>query len=117
MVVADILEQQGFSTIEAASGDEALDILQRRDDITIVVSDIRMPGRIDGMALAAIVASRWPKIATLLVSAYTSPMIGALPEGVSFMPKPVHEAALVRAVETLARRRDDETPEGNSESS
>lgn len=115
MVVADILQQQGFHTIEAGSGDEALDVLESRDDIAVIVSDIRMPGHIDGMGLAAIVASRWPAIATLLVSAYTGPMIGALPEGVSFMPKPVHEAALVRTVESMARTRmadDDDEPTG-----
>lgn len=104
MVVADMLQQQGFTVFEAGSADEALQILEAREDISAIVSDIRMPGRIDGVGLAAIVSSRWPKIATLLVSAYTAPMVGALPEGVSFMPKPVHESALVRTVDRMLRQ-------------
>jgi DNA-binding NtrC family response regulator len=98
MVVADMLQQQGFGVVEASSADEALDILEGREDIGAVVSDVRMPGSLDGIGLATIVASRWPHIATLLVSAYTGPMVGALPAGVGFLPKPVHESALVRQV-------------------
>lgn len=103
MVVADMLQQQGFTVVEAGSADEALKILEAREDISAIVSDIRMPGQIDGMGLAAIVSTRWPKIATLLVSAYTAPMVGALPDGVSFMPKPVHESALVHRVDEMVR--------------
>lgn len=109
MVVADILQQQGFAVVEAGNADEALLILEGREDIGAIVSDIRMPGRIDGVGLAAIVCTRWPKIATLLVSAYTAPMVGALPAGVGFMPKPVHESALVRTVEGMLEPGDSHT--------
>lgn len=56
MDVADYVSETGFETLEAATGDEALSILCGRDDIDGVFTDVNMPGRVDGLALARTIA-------------------------------------------------------------
>jgi CheY-like chemotaxis protein len=48
----DTLEAAGFATLEAANADEAILILESRTDIRIVITDIDMPGSMDGLKLA-----------------------------------------------------------------
>jgi CheY-like chemotaxis protein len=45
MVAKETLEQDGFVVLEAASAVEAIRILSERDQLDIVVTDVRMPGR------------------------------------------------------------------------
>ena len=51
-LAADLLESLGYRTVVAANGDEALALLQREDGIDLVFTDLVMPGRLDGLALA-----------------------------------------------------------------
>jgi CheY-like chemotaxis protein len=51
--------EEAFEVVEAASADEAIAILEARLDITVVFTDIQMPGRMDGLKLAAAVRDRW----------------------------------------------------------
>jgi CheY-like chemotaxis protein len=57
-----MLEDAGFTVIEAACADEAWEILESRSDIGVLFTDIEMPGSMNGFALAARVAERWPHI-------------------------------------------------------
>ena len=58
----DIVEEAGFTAVEAVSADEALAILESRSDISLLFSDIQMPGSMDGLMLARAVHERWPAI-------------------------------------------------------
>src|ERR1051325_803086 len=69
----DIVEDAGFTAIEATNADEALSILESRSDIALLFSDIQMPGSIDGLKLAHAVHDRWPSIKILLVSGQVRP--------------------------------------------
>ena len=51
-LTVDALEDDGFNVLEAATGDYALTVLRGRNDIRAVVTDVEMPGQIDGFALA-----------------------------------------------------------------
>src|SRR6187551_3573827 len=64
----DIVEDAGFTAVEAVNADEALAILESRSDISILFSDIQMPGSMDGLKLAHAVHERWPAIKIILVS-------------------------------------------------
>ena len=88
MVAMDIIDDLGFSAISASNADEALSILEKRDDIQLIVTDVNMPGSIDGMALAIAVRDRWPPIKLLIVSGRPLPDITLLPTGATFLPKP-----------------------------
>src|ERR1700709_1548649 len=68
MRAVDIVEDAGFSPIEAVNADDALAILESRSDIELLFTDIQMPGSIDGLNLAYAVHERWPSIKIILVS-------------------------------------------------
>ena len=68
MRAVDIVEDAGFTPIEAVSADEALAILESRSDIELLFTDIQMPGSMDGLKLAYAVHERWPSIKIILVS-------------------------------------------------
>ena len=53
MLAGEIVEDAGFEPILAHKADEAILILESRDDISIVFTDVRMPGSMDGIRLAA----------------------------------------------------------------
>jgi two-component sensor histidine kinase/CheY-like chemotaxis protein len=68
MRAVDIVEDAGFTAIEAVNADDALAILESRSDIEMLFTDIQMPGSIDGLKLAHAVHERWPLIKIILVS-------------------------------------------------
>jgi two-component sensor histidine kinase/CheY-like chemotaxis protein len=68
MRAVDIVEDAGFTPIEAVNADEALAILESRSDIELLFTDIQMPGSMDGLRLAYAVHERWPSIKIILVS-------------------------------------------------
>ena len=62
-----LVEDAGF-TVEAVDADEAVAILESRSDIALLLTDIQMPGTMDGLGLAHSVHERWPPIKIILVS-------------------------------------------------
>ena len=66
-----LLEQLGYRTVEVEDAAAALDILTAGTGIALVFSDVVLPGRTDGLALARIVADRYPNIPVVLTTGYT----------------------------------------------
>jgi CheY-like chemotaxis protein len=58
MDAADIIAAAGFEVVEAENADQAIEILEARRDITVVFTDIQMPGSMDGLKLARAVRGR-----------------------------------------------------------
>ena len=75
-VAVEALEAEGFEVIEAPSADYAVTLLQSRDDIAVVFTDVAMPGALNGFDLARLVRRTYPHINILVCS-------GALPPGFS----------------------------------
>jgi CheY-like chemotaxis protein len=98
MVAADYLTDAGFEVVEAGSADEAMRVLEERQDISVLFSDIQMPGTMDGVSLATLVASKWPCIKVLLTSGNISPSARSLPPKVLFLAKPYRVHRLIRHV-------------------
>jgi CheY-like chemotaxis protein len=88
MDAADMIEAAGFDVVEAGNADEAIEILEARPDITVVFTDIQMPGSMDGLKLARAVKGRWPPIKIIATSGHVDVMETDLPEGGRFLPKP-----------------------------
>lgn len=86
-MAVELIEDAGFETIEAASADDAVAILETRADIRIVFTDIDMPGGMDGLKLAAAVRDRWPPIEIVIVSGHSRNET-TLPDRAVFFPKP-----------------------------
>jgi CheY-like chemotaxis protein len=84
----DMVEAAGFEVMEAANADEAIAILESRNDITVVFTDVQMPGSMDGLKLARAVRGRWPPIKIVTTSGLQIIEETDLPEGGRFLPKP-----------------------------
>src|SRR6202021_1307331 len=69
----DMVEDAGFTSVEAVDADEAVAILESRSDIALLFTDIQMPGSMDGLKLAHAVHKRWPPIKIILVSGQVNP--------------------------------------------
>jgi CheY-like chemotaxis protein len=96
--VSGILNQAGFEVIGSSSGARALAVVADRPDVEVVVSDVVMPGEIDGFALARHIRTRWPRIGVVLVSGQKAPSDGEIPRHVCFLAKPIRAATLLRIV-------------------
>ena len=98
---AEILQDAGYRVFEACDARDALAILHEREDIRIVLTDIEMPGDMDGLALAAAIHERWPETAILVNSGRVRPDTGTLPIGAGFLAKPYRVGELLRQLDIL----------------
>jgi two-component sensor histidine kinase/DNA-binding response OmpR family regulator len=89
MRAVDIVEDAGFCPVEAVNADEAMSILESRSDISLLFTDIQMPGSIDGLKLAHAVHERWPSIKIILVSGQVKPSEAERPANSRFFGKPL----------------------------
>ena len=99
---ADIIEEAAFEVIEASNGDEAIAILEARPDITVLFTDIQMPGSMNGLKLAAAVKGRWPPIKIVATSGLVDVRPDDLPEGGRFLSKPYDPVQLTATLRELA---------------
>jgi two-component system, response regulator PdtaR len=106
-IVRDIasieLEDHGFEVLEFGTADEALSFFERHGgDVTVLVTDVQMPGSMNGLELVAILKRRWPKLPMLVTSG--GPLVdpNRLPPAVRFLAKPWRPADMAARVEELA---------------
>jgi CheY-like chemotaxis protein len=101
MNAVEMIVEAGFEVVEAANADEAIAILEGGLDITVVFTDIQMPGSMDGLKLAAAVRDRWPPIKIVATSGQVKLGPGDLPEGGHFLPKPYSSAEITKTFRKL----------------
>jgi two-component sensor histidine kinase/DNA-binding response OmpR family regulator len=101
MRAVDIVEDAGFVPIEAVSADEAIAILESRTDISLLFTDIQMPGSMDGLKLAHAVHRRWPHIKIVLVSGQIAVTDVDKPEESKFFPKPLEVERMVHELQDM----------------
>lgn len=100
----DVLREAGFWVAEAENADEAFDLLRERQDVRAVLTDVDMPGSIDGFEFARLVAQGWPEVGVLVISGKAFPEAGDLPPSGEFLAKPVQPETLIQTLESLMRR-------------
>jgi two-component system, response regulator PdtaR len=101
MDAMDMIRSAGFDVVEATNADEAIVILEERLDITVVFTDIQMPGSMDGLKLAAAIRERWPPIHIVATSGLVQITAGDLPRGSHFLSKPYSADEVVGALRDL----------------
>jgi len=101
MRAVDIVEDAGFVPIEAISADQALQILESRDDISLLFTDIQMPGSMDGLKLAHATHARWPHIKIILVSGQIAVTDADKPEDSRFFPKPLEIEQMIVEIQEM----------------
>jgi two-component system, response regulator PdtaR len=103
MDVVGCLEEAGFQVIEAANSDDAIHILELRDDIRLVFTDVDMPGSMDGLKLASFIRDRWPPIKLIVTSGHVPVTEADLPSGARFFAKPFRGSQVVEAIAELVQ--------------
>src|SRR6204780_4669451 len=101
MRAVDIVEDAGFTPVEAVNADDALVILESRSDIDLLFTDIQMPGTIDGLKLAHAVHARWPTIKIMLVSGQVTPTNTERPANSPFYGKPLAVKKMIAELQEM----------------
>lgn len=87
-LTADAVALLGLAVSDRSNADEALALLENSSSIALVITDVNMPGRIDGLDLARIIWRRWPSVPVIITSQNELVKMGQLPPHISFLPKP-----------------------------
>jgi CheY-like chemotaxis protein len=104
MRTVDMVEDAGFTSVEAVDADEAVAILESRSDIALLLTDIQMPGTMDGLGLAHSVHRRWPPIRIILVSGQLKLANIDIPPQSRFFEKPLDSEDLIAEIQSMIGR-------------
>jgi two-component system, response regulator PdtaR len=94
--IADELRESGFTILEAASADEAMDVLGSPVPVQAVLTDVQMPGRMDGAALAEWLRRERPELKIIIASAHPPSIVAH-----ALLAKPYSLAKVVETIEKL----------------
>src|ERR1700726_2142700 len=101
MRAVDMVEDAGFTSVEAVNADDALAILESRSDIELLFTDIQMPGSMDGLKLAHDVHERWPSIKIILVSGQLKLTDDDKPVDSRFFGKPLDVKQMIAEMQDM----------------
>src|SRR6201996_3645653 len=101
MRAVDIVQDAGFNTVEAVNADQAMSILEARSDISLLFTDIQMPGSIDGLKLAHAGHDRWPSIKIILVSGQVKLSDAERPADSRFFGKPLGVEQMITELQAM----------------
>ena len=95
-----ILLDRDFVVLEAADAAEGAQMLRDNEDVSILITDVAMPGEVDGLGLAAQAMALRPGVGVVLVSGHAPPIRLPTADQV-FVPKPYTPRALLEAVQSV----------------
>jgi two-component system, response regulator PdtaR len=98
--IRDALEEVGWKIEEAENANQALEMLEAQS-YRAVVTDIEMPGDLNGLDLAWAVAANWPSTGVVITSGKNLPPRQNLPPKAKFLAKPLRAEVLGQAVEEV----------------
>ena len=99
VMLADLLRDAAYHVIEACGADEALVVIETTVP-DLIISDVRMPGSIDGLGLLAVVRESHPTLPVIIVSAHLEREL-ALAHGAShYIPKPYSHEMIIKTVQS-----------------
>jgi CheY-like chemotaxis protein len=101
MRAVDMVEDAGFTSVEAVDADQAVAILESRSDIALIFTDIQIPGSMDGLTLAHSVHQRWPPIKIILVSGQLKLADIDLPADSRFFAKPLEAKEMIAQLQNM----------------
>lgn len=99
-LVCEFLEDAGFRVVEVANAAQAMDVVSDHPEIDLVMTDINMPGKMDGHGLADWISTNRPQLPVLLTSGRVYCPGGRSPRQ-RFIAKPFALAALEREIREL----------------
>lgn len=101
MGAMDLVLSAGYEALEAGNADEAIRILESRDDVDLVFTDVQMPGTMDGIKLSHYIRDRWPPLKLIVASGAAILEESSLPFGSQFFSKPYDDHTITDAMAHL----------------
>jgi CheY-like chemotaxis protein len=99
------LADMGLRVLVACDADHAIRLLDSNRDIRMLLTDVTMPGSMDGLRLAHHVRNRWPPIKIIATSGRVGTGVGDLPPGSTFLAKPYSPETLKQAIAPLLKEK------------
>jgi len=107
-IVIRQLAEMGYRVLDVGNAMDAIEILTAGDKVDLLFTDIVMPGQLNGLELARVVAERWPALKVILTSGFPETTLNGhvgSPAGMRLLSKPYRKTDLARIVrETLEER-------------
>ena len=100
-LIVELFRSEGFEVLAAENAKQALQQLEVVSDIRLLLTDVNMPGELDGVGLVQLVRHRWPQIASIVSSGRMRPRDEELPPKVRFVPKPWRVSDMLREANDL----------------
>ncbi|WP_312017491.1 response regulator [Bradyrhizobium sp. AUGA SZCCT0431] len=101
MRVVDMVEDAGYVPVEAVDADEAMAILRSRSDIALMLTDVQMPGSMNGLQLAHAVRENWPPIKIILASGQLKLSGSEIPLDSRFFGKPLQSDEIIAEMRVM----------------
>ncbi len=98
MAAADAVSDMGLQVREAGDADEALEEIERQPDVSVLFTDVEMPGTLSGLDLAEKVHHDWPDVELIVTSGGREIEDADLPDNGTFIRKPYKTSQLVKTV-------------------
>ena len=105
MAVGDSFRDAGFEVVEAFNGDEAIDVLMAGKPIDVILSDVHMPGSVDGIGLLRFVRANFPHIPTIIASGRLESRVALAEGAIAFLSKPYLITTALEIVANQLERR------------
>jgi DNA-binding NtrC family response regulator len=93
-----ILHEAGYEVLSATSADEAAELLEDHEDVRLIVTDVNLPGTMNGLKFAAAAKVQRPEMNIIIVTGYSAPKNDDIPPGSLFVPKPYSARRMIEAV-------------------
>jgi len=101
MDLVDNLQDAGFEVLEASNSVEAIEILSEHGEVRLMMTDVDMPGGMDGVKLAAYVRDRWPPLKIIVVSGHRRVSMDDIPAESRFFSKPYDPRRLIKSIHEM----------------
>ena len=105
MFAAGVLEDAGFQVLEASNSEDALTMLAHHDEVAVLMTDVRMPGLMDGLALVQQARRDYPTVHSFVVSGTATEEAARQAGAQGFIAKPYTAQKITdTAIEAVRRR-------------
>lgn len=98
---SELAEGAGFLTLLASNAEEALRELEGPIAVSILLTDVAMPGTMDGLELANTVRERWPEIRIVIASSHVDSQQGDGRDEIVYLHKPFTASQLIAALQSV----------------
>ena len=105
MPISEYLRARGYAVVESENAADAIAALESGLPVNLVFSDIRMPGKLDGVGLAEWCRAHYPALPVLLTSGYSGPRnAAAVFQASGFIEKPYSQVQVESRIAALLNR-------------